>query len=110
MSNNVNLNKNVFDKNEYKKIINNDFTQLINNNSIDNIETIDEKIQKFFQLYNELFYVINQNDDTNSHKFLIKQSSEYINYNYESDTINALLEEINQLKQEIIDINNTSLS
>ena len=58
MAENIDLNKEVFNKRDYEKTVNTSFTQL----GVKTIqEQIDEKpsVQEFFDLYNELFYEIN---------------------------------------------------
>ena len=52
-----------------------------------------------------MFYDIPQTGDTNSHEYLIKTSSEYINYVPDNEQITALIEEINSLQQENLALN-----
>ena len=69
----IKLNKQVYDKNSYTKIINNSFNKLG--------ESINEKIvnptlslNEFFDMYNDLFYDIPELGERNSHEYLIKKS------------------------------------
>jgi hypothetical protein len=77
MAENLNLNKEVFNKRAYLKTIDTSFKEL-------GVKTIQEQIdiqptvQEFFDMYNTLFYNINELGPTNSHEFLIKTSQEYI--------------------------------
>lgn len=102
MAENVNLNKNVFNKNTYPKIIDTKFKSL-------GTKTISEQIseipsaQEFFNMYNELFFSINQFGPTESHEFLIKTSSEYINYDNDSEIIKLLQAEIAGLRQDLLE-------
>jgi len=102
MSENVNFNKQVYNKNDYQKIIDTSFTQL-------GVQTIQEQLNaqpttdEFFVMYNDLFYNINELGDTNSHEYLIKTSSEYINYTANQEIIDALQAEIAQLRTELLD-------
>jgi hypothetical protein len=102
MSENVNLNKQVYDKNQYTKVIDTSFKEL-------GVQTIQEQlnqqptVDEFFALYNDLFYNIPELGDTNSHEYLIKTSSEYINYNANQEIIDALQAEIAQLRVELLD-------
>lgn len=102
MSENVNLNKQVYDKNAYNKVIDTSFKQL-------GVQTIQEQlnqqptIDSFFAMYNELFYNIPELGATNSHEYLIKTSSEYINYSADQELINALQAEIAQLRIDLLD-------
>jgi cell fate (sporulation/competence/biofilm development) regulator YmcA (YheA/YmcA/DUF963 family) len=102
MSENINLNKTVYNKAQYEKTINTSFNQL-------GVQTIQEQIdqqptvEEFFALYNELFYTIPETGQTNSHEYLIRQSSDYINFTQNSEEIDALQQEISQLRIELLD-------
>ena len=101
MSENIKFQKQVFDKRQYNKTIDTSFTQL-------GIKTLTEQIAEtpsvndFFQMYNELFYDINEKGPTNSHEYLIKQSSEYVNFEQDNEEIEALQEEIAQLRIDLL--------
>jgi hypothetical protein len=102
MSENVNLNKQVYDKAQYAKVIDTSFKEL-------GVQTIQEQLNQqptiddFFAMYNELFYQIPELGTTNSHEYLIETSSEYINYTANQELINALQAEITQLRTELLD-------
>ena len=68
-------------------------------------EQIDERpsVQEFFDLYNELFYEINELGPTNSHEFLIKTSTEYIAFDDNNELIEALQKEIADLRAELLE-------
>ena len=98
----INLNKGVFNKKDYEKTINTKFTQL----GVKSVqEQIDEQptIEEFFQMYNDLFYDIPEVGNNNSHEFLVKTSGEYINFNENDELIEALQNEIAQLRQELLE-------
>ena len=102
MSESVNLNKQVYDKRQYTKVIDTSFKQL-------GVKTIQEQItqqptvDEFFNMYNELFYQIHELGATNSHEYLIKKSSEYIAFDANQDEIIALQNEIAQLRIDLLD-------
>lgn len=102
MSESVNLNKQVYDKRQYTKVIDTSFKQL-------GVQTIQEQIDQqlttndFFSMYNELFYQIPELGETNSHEYLIKKSSEYIAFDANQDEIIALQNEIAQLRTDLLD-------
>ena len=102
MSENINLNKQVYNKGDYQKVINTSFTQL-------GVKTIQEQlaaqptVEEFFNMYNELFYQINELGPTNSHEYLIKTSSEYIGFEANDEEIAALQAEIAQLRSDLLD-------
>ena len=98
---NIDLNKTVFNKRDYEKTIDSSFTQL----GVKSIqEQINEQptIQKFFDMYNELFYDIPEMGELNSHEFLIKTSGEYIDSEIDNEVIQALQNEIAQLREELL--------
>jgi hypothetical protein len=102
MSENISLNKQVYNKSDYQKVINTSFTQL-------GVPTVQEQlaaqptVEEFFNMYNELFYQIPELGATNSHEYLIKTSSEYIGYDANSEEITALQAEIAQLRIDLLD-------
>ena len=76
MAEEINLNKEVFNKRAYLKTIDTSFKEL-------GVKTLQEQVdeqptvQEFFDMYNTLFYNINEFGPTNSHEFLIKTSQDY---------------------------------
>ena len=58
-----------------------------------------------FQDYQQLFFQIPKEGATNSHEYLIKTSSEYINFTPTDDSIQALIDEINLLQQQNLELN-----
>tara|TARA_R110002020_G_scaffold391712_5_gene602109 strand:- start:149 stop:577 length:429 start_codon:yes stop_codon:yes gene_type:complete len=109
MSENVTFRTTVYDKNQYEKSLNTKFTQIgaspTPQEQIEEQPTVDE----FFQMYNNLFYQIPQKGDINSHIFLIEQSSEYVNFNANQAEIEALQNEIGQLRQQLLEEQKRSL-
>ena len=93
----------VYDKNQYERVIDTSFTQLVQPQITSSLPTI--TVAEFFQNYQELFFSIPKFGDTNSHEYLVKTSGEYIgSTNVNDDLIQALLEETNQLRQENLDL------
>jgi hypothetical protein len=94
----INLRKQVYPKNEVNNVINTNFTEF----TLPNIQTVvTASIEEFFTQYQTLFFQIPKFGNINSHEYLIKTSSEYIGLTTPtSDTIQALIDEINQLRQE----------
>ena len=56
-------------------------------------------VEDFFIIYNNLFFIIPKLGEINSHEFLIKESSEYIDYAANQLETQALLEEIAELRE-----------
>jgi hypothetical protein len=102
MSESIKFQKQVFNKGDYSKVIDTSFKQL-------GVQTIQQQLDQqptvndFFNMYNELFYDIPETGETNSHEFLIKKSSEYINFEANQEEITALQNEIAQLRTELLD-------
>ena len=97
----VDLIRKIYSKTEYPKIIDTKFSQLgvvSLNEQIDNTVTVSQ----FFEYYNELFYDIPSLGEVNSHEYLIKTSGDYINFDQDSDEIEALRKEITQLRRDLL--------
>jgi|TARA_B100000780_G_scaffold156819_1_gene109704 hypothetical protein len=97
----IDLIKKVYSKTEYTKIIDTRFQQLGN---ISVNQQIDETVttNKFFELYNELFYDIPSYGSSNSHEYLVKTSGDYINFDQDNEIIVALRAEITQLRRDLL--------
>jgi hypothetical protein len=98
----INLNKQVYDKNQYQKVIDTSFTQLVSvTSSLVTSSTPPITVDQFFQYYQDLFFTIPKLGDINSHEYLIKTSTDYIGVSQQTnDTIQALVEEVTSLRQE----------
>jgi len=97
----INLNKNVFEKRQYEKVIDTSFTQLVQPVAT---PTTTLTIQEFFQAYQDLFLLIPQFGDINSHEYIILTSTDYIGNIQNDEVLQSLLEEINQVRQENLDL------
>jgi hypothetical protein len=106
---NITPNKTIFDKNQYERVIDTSFTQLVQPQPTGSLPT-SISVAEFFQNYQTLFFSIPKFGDTNSHEYLIKTSSEYVgSTNLNDDLIQALLEETNQLRQENLELQQSIL-
>lgn len=94
------IEKTVYDKNTFGKVINTQFSQLLNNQEE---ETPVFTIEDFFELYEQLFYQIPKEGDSNSHRFIIEKEAEYLGIIISQDDIQALLDEITTLRQQVLD-------
>jgi hypothetical protein len=111
MADQINLNKTVYSKTQYERVIDTSFTQLVEPTPVPptNIPAI--SVAEFFNNYQEIFYQIPKFGDTNSHEYLIKTSQAYIGQNQaDNDTIQALVDEITQLRQENLDLQQQLIS
>ena len=101
------IEKQVFDKNNFPRVIDTQFHQLLNNQPVE--ETPSFTIDDFFQLYEDLFYQIPKEGDTNSHRYILEKEADYLGVNINQEDIQALLNEITDLRQQVLD-NQTSLN
>jgi hypothetical protein len=97
----VDLTKKLYDKKAYLNVIDTQFNELLQPTSPTEPEV---SIDEFFQLYNDLFYDIPKFGETNSHEYLIKQSSDYVGSAILTDDIQALLDEITSLREENLEL------
>lgn len=104
MADQIELVKQSYNKNEYEKVINTQFTQLVQP-VVDTNPTPTISVQQFFDYYQQLFYIIPKFGDINSHQYLITTSTEYIGTTTQTDDlVQSLLEEITSLRQENLDL------
>jgi len=105
MADQITLVKPSFNKNSYEKVIDTSFSQLTQP-VIDTTANPPISVQQFFTYYQQLFFTIPKFGEVNSHEYLIKTSTDYIGAttNVNDEIIQSLLEEINQLRQENLDL------
>jgi len=104
---NSKLNRQVFSKQDFLNTVDTTFHELgiktpAEVNPLDFI-TIDQ----FFVLYDKLFYDIPKEGEVNSHRFLINESTAYAGADQLNEDIQALLDEIAQLREDLLASNNT---
>ena len=110
MAEQIALTKQVYDKNQYQKVIDTTFTQLVQPASQATGSAL-PTVNEFFDFYNQLFFDIPKFGETNSHEYLIKTSQEYIGLsNVVNDEIQALINEITELRQENLELQQQLLS
>ena len=97
----INLTRNSFSKTQYPKVINTEFSQLTPQNT-EPVAVQNVSVDEFFVLYNKLFFDIPQRGN-NSHETLITTSTEYIGYNPLTTELEALQQEITQLRRQLLD-------
>ena len=110
MAEEIILNKTVYDKNQYTKVIDTSFTQLVQPAATSSIISPTISVSEFFSNYQSLFFEIPKFGNINSHEYLIKTSQEYAGDFNNDDTIQALIEEVTQLRQENLDLQQQIIS
>lgn len=107
MAEDVKMVKQVLGLNTSRKVIDTTFRQFVLAP-----EPVEEEttVEEFFQMYETLFFEIPITGELNSHEYLVKRSSEYIGGEIISDNERALLEEINSLRQQLLEANQSLTS
>jgi hypothetical protein len=104
MAQQIKLLKRVYDKNQYQKVIDTSFTQLVQP-TVTAETVVLPTVDQFFEYYNQLFFDIPKFGETNSHEYLIKTSQEYIGLsNVVNDEIQLLISEITELRQDNLEL------
>lgn len=102
MSNEVQLFREVYGVASYRGVIDTEFKQLVS----PNVPTEDPlTVEQFFSDYENLFYQIPITGEDLSHEYLVRRSSEYIGGSILTDNEKALLDEINSLRQQLLEAN-----
>lgn len=96
------IEKQVFDKDQFGRVVDTSFKQLINPQEEE--ETPEFTLDDFFELYDNLFYQIPREGDTDSHRFILEREAEYLGVIISQDDIQALLDEITSLRQQVLDL------
>jgi hypothetical protein len=99
------IEKQVFDKDTFGKVIDTQFRQLLNQQISE--ESPSFTLDDFFTLYDQLFYQIPKEGDNNSHRFILEKEAEYLGVIISQDDIQALLDEITSLRQQVLDTQTT---
>jgi hypothetical protein len=95
------IQKTVFNKDDFNKVVDTQFSQLINNQQIE--ETPSFTLDDFFQLFEDLFDQIPREGDINSHQYILQKEADYLGVQINQDDLQALLDEITSLRQEVLD-------
>jgi hypothetical protein len=95
------IEKTVFNKDQFGRVINTQFSQLLNNAGEGETPTF--TLEDFFQLYEDLFYQIPKEGDINSHQYILQKEADYLGIIINQDDIQALLDEITNLRQQVLD-------
>ena len=98
MAKKINLNKNVFTKEDFNKTLNTSFKELLPPQTEEQIPL--PTVEEFFNLYESLFFEIPKFGDNNSHDYIVNKSGDYINFEKTNEELQALLDEISQIRSE----------
>jgi hypothetical protein len=67
-------------------------------------------VEEFFNAYDALFFQIPATGEVNSHEYLVKRSGEYLGGGVMSDNEKAYIDEINSLRQQLLEVNTNYLN
>lgn len=109
MQQELNLIKEVYGRNTYTRVIDTSFTELytpVTASAVPDTVTVEQ----FFEYYNQLFFQIPATGEVNSHEYLVKTSTEYIGGTVLTDNERAYIEEINSLREQLLQTTQNYLS
>jgi hypothetical protein len=101
MGSDVKIQKTVYNVEDFKKVVDTNFktfTQPL-------IEDDPDTVENFFRLYEKLYFVIPPEGEVDSHEYLIKKSSELVDFEKTTEEIQPLLDEISQLREQLLQAN-----
>lgn len=98
----INLQKTVVNKDNIGKLVDREikfFKQ-------DEVVTRPNTIEDLFAMYEELYFLIPAEGETNSHEYLVKRSSLIYRLDQDTTSLQPLLDEIGDLREQLLDANN----
>lgn len=109
MAQEVKLVKEVYGRNTFVKAVDTSFTELV---TVPTGTTVTPQlsVEEFFNAYNDLFFQIPATGDVNSHEYLVARSTEYLGGGVLTDNEKAYVEEINSLRQQLLEANTNLLT
>lgn len=96
MANEVQIKKTVYQKEQFDKTVDRTFKTYAQPEPVEEQTTVEQ----FFVDYENLYFEIPPEGETNSHTYLIKRSSELVDFEKDTEDIQPLLDEIAQLRNQ----------
>lgn len=93
--------RNVYNKQQFEKTVDVEFSQLSSPETLPTSEN-NLTVDQFFQQYQNLFFEIPKEGSVNSHQYLIQTSQEYVGDPENNEQIQALIDEINNLREQLV--------
>jgi len=94
----ISIHKELYKKVDIDTLIDTEFRTFVK--PVEEIDT--DTVEELFRLYDKLFYSIPTEGETNSHQYLLQKSSEVATFDRFTDEIQPLLDEISQLRRQIL--------
>lgn len=110
MAKQVNVKRNVFDKDKFNETVDTTFSQLVTVPDPSFFDVNMATLGDFWLLYDKFFYTIPKFGEFESHEYLGKTSLEYANSELINQQIEDLLEEIAALREENLRLMNDALN
>ena len=104
MSQTVKFSKRVYNQTQRENTIDTNITQLSQPQQETFFDVNLATIEDFFIIYQNLYSLIPQYGEINSHEYLVKESSKIITLDQQNDTVQSLLDEITELRQQNLDL------
>lgn len=98
MANEIPIKKSVFSTSKLNRVVNRDFETFTPPPTISDTDTIEE----LFRLYDLLYFSIPVDGETLSHEYLIVESSKLKRFQRDTEDIQPLLDEIAELRQQLL--------
>lgn len=96
----VEFKKTTFNKEEFNKVVGTEF-QSFREQQV----PVEDSLDQLFTLYRDLYYIIPVEGATDSHEYLIAESSKLFNYERDTSDIQPLLDEITSLREQLLELN-----
>jgi len=109
MDQEVKLVKEVYGRNTYTRVVDTSFNELYTVVTA-SFAPGNVSVEVFFDLYNTLFFQIPAMGEVNSHEYIVKRSGEYLGGGVLTDNERAYIDEINSLRQQLLEANTNYLS
>jgi len=97
----ISIQKQSYNRRQLSRVVDTEFKTFI-----DPIEEADnDTVEELFRLYDKLFYIIPIEGEINSHEYILTKSSELGDLEKDTEDIQPLLDEIAQLRQQLLNAN-----
>ncbi len=97
----INIYREVYKKEDINTVLDTEFKTFTK--PVEEVDT--DTVQELFRLYDKLYYIIPAEGEENSHQYLIKRSSELVDFEKSTEDIQPLLDEIAQLRRQLLEAN-----
>lgn len=97
----IRIQKDSYNSNQFSNLVDREFKTFTK--PVPEVDT--DTVEEFFRLYDKLFYSIPIEGETDSHQYILQKSSELTDFEKTTENIQPLLDEIAQLRQQLLDAN-----